>query len=207
MPITRTLFAAALLVVTAAAATEAPAGILGDILSYVSGYPEDVQAQGYYSQYNANNGYQYQVTYHGPGANQQYPQSPANPYGQYASASPAQGVPQYEQTVPQGQVMADPGRGVRRTAVSPKPSRQHVAASQDRRAPQLQSRNPTTYRRPAPVPQQVSQPYSNSFPPQPYYGSYSPQQTQSTGSSYYASPYQYNNQGWFSGGFCPPGRA
>lgn len=192
----------------AAVATEAPAGVLGDILSYVSGYPSEDQTPGNYPQYNPTPGYQYQVTYHGPGANQASPQPTANAYGQYASASPGQGYPQYQQTMPQRSVVAASRSEAGRTPVYQQTQRRRVAATRNGRSQQVQPRSRTTYRQPVPVQQQVTQPYNYSWqPPTPYYGSYAPQQTQSTGASNYASQYQDNNQGWFSGGFCPPGRA
>lgn len=208
MSITRILFAVASLVFMATVATEAPAGVLGDILSYVSDYPPDVQTPANYPQYNAAGGYQYQVTYHGPEANQPSPQATANQYGQYASASPAQGYPQYQQNMPQGTVLANSRGQASRTAPYQQPSPRRVAASRSRSTQQVQPRSRTTYRQASPAQQQVSRPAGNSWQPMPsYYSSYAPQQTQSTGASYFSSPYQYNNQGWSSGGFCPPGRS
>lgn len=208
MSITRILSTAALIVFVAAVANDAPAGVLGDILTYVSGYPSDDQTLGNYPQYNSTNRYQYHITYHGPATNQSYPQTSANPYGQYAAATPTQGYTGYQQNVPQATVRPA-SRGVAsRTEMYPQQAQRRVAVNRNRSAKQVQAQRRTTYRQPSPPRQQVNRPYGYSWQPStPYYGSYAPQQTQAVRSSYYTSPYQYNNQGWYSGGFCAPGRS
>ncbi len=207
MSITRILFTAASLIITVALASEAPAGVLGDIMSYVSGDPSAGQTSGNYPQFNGNGGYQYQVTYHGPATNQPASQAAPNANGRYASASPAQGYPQYQPVTPQRTVVPNPGGPVSRTAVYPQASQRRVVVNRNQSAQQIQVRNRTTYRQPSPARQQYFQPYGYSGQPAAsYYGSYAPRQRVSTRSSYYSNPYQNSNQGWYSGSSCPTGR-
>ncbi|MFH1115318.1 MAG: hypothetical protein V1792_15515 [Pseudomonadota bacterium] len=205
MSTTRILFVAASLILAASPASEAPAGVSGNRTSYVSGYPSAGETSGTYPQYTGG-GYQYRVTYHGPVANQPASRAYPNGYGRYAAAPPAQGYPQYQQVAPQRTAVPNYGGAAGTPAVYPQPLQQHGAMNQPRGAQQIQPGNRTTYVPAGPVRRQNVQPYGYyGQPAVSYYGTGTPRLQAATRSPYYSNPYQYDNQGWYSGSSCPTG--
>jgi hypothetical protein len=189
--------------------TEAHAGPLGDILSYVTGVPSTGQAQVNYPQYTSTNGYQYQVTYHGPASNQPYQQGQANQYGQYAGNGQTYtsypNTPQY----PQSQTYAAGGNPQYSGAYPRNVQQQAHATYRPALTTRAQStHSPVAYQQTRPVQTQAAYPYTyTGQQPTAYYNNQYYQQpaSQARPNYYSGNQYAYGGSGWNSSGSCLTG--